>query len=369
MIRVAIQAWLPATAPSGARNRLLGIVRGLQGNDLRSHVTLHALVSQSEPADEELEAAVRALPRGDVVQVTIPARPTWRRVLGESLALQRSLRGLAFDVLDLASLPHPRVHAPTCMTIHDLRDLTEWARPGRRRFAHRTLRQAVSRAARIAVPSPDVARRLRAACPGSETKTRIVPAGIAMPARSQPSRRRASFVHVGRLEPRKAVPFLVAAYARATALHPDLPSLVLAGGGSSRAWCALRRQISRLGITHRVRCRGTVTDAERDELLSSARALAFPSRLEGFGLPVLEAMAHGTPVLVANDTATAWLAAQGGLAIEPTEEHWARALVRLAKDDCLAADLGGKARTRASEFTQAASARAALRVWNEAASH
>ena len=104
-------------------------------------------------------------------------------------------------------------------------------------------------------------------------------------------------------------------------------------------------------------------------LLDHAAALVFPSRLEGFGLPVLEAASRGTPSLVATGGATEWLSGDGGLALPDNPDAWANALVRLHRDHTLRDRLGAAARTRAAGFTTTRSAQRLVDVWQRAASH
>ena len=97
---------------------------------------------------------------------------------------------------------------------------------------------------------------------------------------------------------------------------------------------------------------GFVSGAERDALYAGAAAVAYPSLREGFGLPVLEAMAQGAPVLTSAGTATAEVAGDAAVLVDPLDESAiAGGLERLLGDPVAAAELGRRARERAATFT------------------
>src|SRR5262249_1726384 len=96
-------------------------------------------------------------------------------------------------------------------------------------------------------------------------------------------------LYVGALEPRKNVPTLLRAFAR---LRADLPNITLALGGSARwKFAELSRTLRELALGSAVHFTGYIADSDLPALYSAASALCFPSLYEGFGLPVLEAMA------------------------------------------------------------------------------
>lgn len=153
---------------------------------------------------------------------------------------------------------------------------------------------------------------------------------------------------VGTVQPRKN-------YARlAEALHrldrPDL-SLVIAGG---EGWLEddLYARIDALGLGERVRFIGFAADDDLPALYSAACVFAFPSLYEGFGLPPLEAMACGTPVVASNVSSVPEVVGEAGLLVDPLDvDALADALARALDDEALRADLIEKGRERAAEFT------------------
>ena len=122
-------------------------------------------------------------------------------------------------------------------------------------------------------------------------------------------------LYVGTLQPRKNLLRLIDAFAAVVDLVPDLV-LVLAG---QRGWLAepIYRRVDELGLAGRVLFPGFVEDDDLAALLSGALAFVFPSLYEGFGIPVLEAQACGTPVLASNTSSLPEVAGDGALLVDP----------------------------------------------------
>ncbi len=167
------------------------------------------------------------------------------------------------------------------------------------------------------------------------------------------------FLYVGAIQPRKNLARLIEAFARAA---PDDTLLVIAG---RRGWLSepIVRRAAELGLAHRVRFPGYVPDADLPALLGGALAFVFPSLYEGFGLPVLEAMACGTPVLTSATSALPEVAGDAALLVDPCDtDAIAAALNRLATDALLRADLRARGLERAAGFTWERCARDTLAV-------
>lgn len=170
---------------------------------------------------------------------------------------------------------------------------------------------------------------------------------------------------VGTLEPRKNIPTLVSAFA---AVADEVPhSLVLAGG---EGWDqrTIAQRIEETGIGERVKRLGYVDLAELPALYTAADAFAFPSHYEGFGLPVLEAMACGCPVVASNSTSLPEVAGDAALLVDPVDQAaLAEALRRILTDAALREELIAKGRQRVSRFTWEACARETLDLYHEVA--
>jgi glycosyltransferase involved in cell wall biosynthesis len=167
--------------------------------------------------------------------------------------------------------------------------------------------------------------------------------------------------------PHKEHATLVAAFERVLHQHPDAV-LVLAGGpGGSEA--ALRAQIaSSARLSQQVRRIGRIPEAEVAGLLERADVVAVPSRYEGFGLPALEAMAAGAPVVAADATSLPEVVGAAGLLVPVGDvSAWASALGDLLGDPDGRARLAAAGRERAARFTPEANARAFAALYREAA--
>ena len=152
---------------------------------------------------------------------------------------------------------------------------------------------------------------------------------------------------VGTIQPRKNYERLVRAFARL-----DKPvSLVIAG---SEGWDydEVYREVTKFGLDKRVFFPGFVADDDLPALLSAAKLFVYPSLYEGFGLPVLEAMACGTPVVASNQSSLPEVIDEAGLTVNPYDTAaLATAINRLLDDSDLSQSLSAAGLARAAKFT------------------
>lgn len=170
------------------------------------------------------------------------------------------------------------------------------------------------------------------------------------------------FCYIGTVQPRKNIERLIEAFARTLGTTNAGLQLVIAG---KRGWLteAIERRAAALGIGQQVRFTGYVPDADVPALLSGALAFVFPSLYEGFGMPVLEAMACGAPVLAANTSSLPEVAGDAALLVNPEDVAAITAgMARLLNDVALRADLRARGLARAAQFTWQRSAAATLQV-------
>jgi glycosyltransferase involved in cell wall biosynthesis len=175
-----------------------------------------------------------------------------------------------------------------------------------------------------------------------------------------------SILFLGTLEPRKNVGALLDAYERLLGRRPDLPRLVLAGRGTAAAAKWLTR-INSTPLSGHVSHIGYVAEKGREDLYRSARVLVMPSLDEGFGLPALEAMSAGVPVVVSSRGSLPEVVQDAGAQVDPSDiDALAGAIERAVFDQSWAMQAAQAGLDRARSFTWAESARTLHRAYTEA---
>ena len=280
-----------------------------------------------------------------------------------------SLTGRQFDVVHS---PHPLLMpsrtAAQVITIHDLDflDHPDRATGEIRRDYPALVRAHARHAAHVVVPSRYTAAEV-------ERRLDIPPDAISLcwngapawkPRPSVPASGHLLFV--GTLAPRKNIPGLLDAYAALAIHRPDTPGLVLAGAvpADRPEWLA---SLDRPPLAGRVRCTGYVDTAALEALYAGACALVLPSLDEGFGLPALEAMTVGVPVVASTRGAVPEVVGDAGLLVDPTDPvALAAALERMLSDVALAATCVARGFERAKAYSWQASARALRAAYRKA---
>lgn len=176
-------------------------------------------------------------------------------------------------------------------------------------------------------------------------------------------------LHVGTIEPRKNLPTLLQAYRRVRDAYKLEIGLIIAGG-KGWLWDEVDTLTRQLGLTGKVLFPGNVPRDELVHLYNAARLFVFPSFYEGFGLPPLEAMACGTPVVVSNTSSLPEVVGDAGLLVDPNDaEAWAAEICRVAQDDKTWREMREKGLRRAGLFSWERAARETLDVYRNAARH
>ncbi len=258
-------------------------------------------------ADPELNAELESMGVSTVFRPGIQGCPL-RRILFQQTMLPSLLKRLHADVLFAPAYTAPRfISIPIVLQVHDIivfdtPELCSW----RNRLHLKTLLPAsLQSAQRIMTPSQNVRERILARFPSLDArKIMALPLGI-KPTLLSPSQETIPppsntpyFLFVGALEPKKGIDILLDAYDRlAQRIPAGIPDLVLCGTATCWGSRGIVRRISSRRLPGNVIWRGVVDDAELCRLYRHAVAYIQPSRIEGFGLPVLEALACGTPVI------------------------------------------------------------------------
>jgi glycosyltransferase involved in cell wall biosynthesis len=301
-----------------------------------------------------------------------PARIAWTQLLAGRAARRAGadlLHGVHYELPLQAGLLQ-------VVTIHDLTLLThpEWHEASKVRWFGWAMRRAVAAATRVLCVSATTAADLAGRLEVPADRVDVTPLGTDL--RPAPAERVAELrrrlgldgpylLGLGTVEPRKDLPTLVRAFA---ALAADLPHrLVLAG---LAGWGAgeLAAAVAASGVADRILVAGYVPEADKAALLTGADVFAYPSLYEGFGLPVLEAMACGTPVVTTTGGSLPEVADDAATLIEPGDPHaLAAAVAKLATDPAARQDAAARGRTRAAGFTWARCAELTAAAYRRAA--
>lgn len=171
------------------------------------------------------------------------------------------------------------------------------------------------------------------------------------------------FLYLGTLQPRKNLVRLVEAFQQALTALPDEPVKLVIAGRQGWLYAEIFERVQQLGLENRVIFPGFIAAADKPALLSGALAYLFPSLYEGFGLPVLEAMACGTPVLTSNVSSLPEVAGEAALLVDPHQTaQIAAGLVQLVQDDGLRRHLVTQGFRQIRQFSWTAAAAQVLEI-------
>ncbi len=259
----------------------------------------------------------------DVIGRLVPhALPSWRARVVFELCMRASLRGAAHIITSSDATRHDLIHA------YGVRDerITVVPLAADRRF----------------VPQPPtVIEQVR-------QRYQLPPRYV---------------LYLGSNKPHKNITSLIEAFAH---VHTD--ALLVVAGHWDRRFPQAQRLVKQLQLAKRVRFLHNVADGDVPALLSGATAFVFPSLYEGFGLPPLEAMACGAPVIVSNTSSLPEVVGDAGLLVAPEREPLAQSMQRLLDDAVLREDLRQRGALRAARFTWAHTAQQTLAVYERVAS-
>ena len=239
---------------------------------------------------------------------------------------------------------------PSVVTIHDLvwRVAAETMRPLNRALDATLMPVALARADRVIAVSRDTANRIEAFCGRSDVDT-VMLAPRQLPVPEPFEHGRPFFLFVGTKEPRKNLPGTLDGFRRAVADGLDY-DLVLVGSDGWQPGIAER--IATSGLSDRVVDLGPISAARLAGVYQACSALVLASFYEGFGIPLVEAMAHGKPVITSNIGAMAEVAGDAALFVDPESPgSIANAFLTLARDHGTRQRLGTNAHRRAKSFS------------------
>ncbi|HET6454025.1 MAG TPA: glycosyltransferase family 1 protein [Armatimonadota bacterium] len=263
-------------------------------------------------------------------------------------------------VLDLAFMRHPETY------------------PRRqRKYLEFATKRAVRKANAVIAISENTRRDVIEAFKVPESRVLTTPLGVdesfgpAPKVRIEETRRRygmgeQSLLYVGTLEPRKNIAMLLAAFGQVRTDFEQPCELVLAGG---KGWFydEIFRLVESLGLRNHVRFTGYVRKEDLPVLYSAAAVFVYPSLYEGFGLPPLEAMACGTPVITSNASSLPEVVGDAGIMVDPHDaQALAEAILRVMRDPDLRQEMSEKGIERAKQFSWQQTARLTLQAYHDA---
>ena len=279
------------------------------------------------------------------------------------------LHGMAF-------VTPPAWRGPSVVTVHDLDFMKgEGNAPTRRKLYLATMtRQSVKRAGRVIAISTQTASDIREIFDIDQTNISIIPLGVTPGMHPLSPEDRAAFraandltrptiFYLGTLQPRKNLPHLLRAF---DLIAGETGAELVLGGAVGWLTDELNDALSRLRWRDRVRLTGYIPENDLAAWMSAADVFAFPSRYEGFGLPPLEAMACGTPVVASSASSLPEVLGDAAILEDPDDiAGIAGALARVLGDPALADDLRARGFIRVARYSWAETARLTREVYRE----
>jgi len=280
------------------------------------------------------------------------------------------LHGMAF-------VTSPAWRGPSVVTIHDLAFMKLGGHAPKRRtiYLSTMIKQSVKRAGRIIVISSQTSQDAQALLGVDPGKIAITPLGVSptlkpltpdarVAFRKRHDLDRPTILYLGTLEPRKNIPILLRAFDR---IAEESGAELVLGGAEGWLTDELHQTLSSMRWRDRVRLTGFIPETDLAAWLSAADCFAFPSRYEGFGLPPLEAMACGTPVISSTSSSLPEVLGDAAVLVDPDDvEGLGDALARVLGDAVLASGLRERGLARAARYSWAETARLTRMVYQAA---
>ena len=351
---------------TGIQNYILGLIGGMASVADDHRFVLYT----NRPLPSGLD-----LPEG--FRVSVVDRPSPRFQLWFQTALPARMKKDRLDVFHGTFYRLPMVlPVPGVLTVHDLSGLLMPELHTRKTHMVNLMYPAfIRKAKRIIAVSRATALQLADRFPGSEEKTVVIheaagPGFAPVTDRQELDRVRREhslpdrfILFLGTLEPRKNLEGLLRAFSM---VAPDVPHTLVIAGATGWKSSGLRQLAETEGLRDRVRFSGYVDDRDLPALLSLCEVFVYPSLCEGFGLPVLEAMSCGAPVVTSSVSSMPEVAGDAALLADPhSTGGMASAISRLATDGTLRRELSEKGLARASNFSWERTARETLEVYTE----
>jgi glycosyltransferase involved in cell wall biosynthesis len=364
---------------------LLWLVPGAVGGSETATVHLLRTLASDPPSDVELtlyglDAFGHAYPElakafpTRLVPLTGRLKPL--RVAAENTWLPREVRGKVDIMHHMGGVVPLAPGGPSLVTLHDLQpfDLPDNFGPAKRAYLQRSIPRTVRHARLVLTASEFVRRGVVERFGVPDDHVRVTPWGVGPPS---------SEVSLAEVQARYGLPRRWFVYPAFTWWHKDHALAVRAfatlaarehdvvlvlTGGEGPAEQSVMELVDSLGLRGRVRRTGLIPRRDVLAIVRGATALLYPSRYEGFGLPVAEAMSLGTPVLAADATSLPEVVGDAGWLLPPGQvDDWSEAMIRMLADGDERRRLGEAGRARAARYTWAANADATVASYRDVA--
>lgn len=352
-LRIGLNATCFNDMPSGANQRF----RGIYGALIRNHPDLEFVLF--EPADCSVGRWFEGAPNLTVRRTKLPSRSRIRRTASSLTYWRAALRRERLDLFETFHMPLVRApDCPTIMTVHDIRSVSTET-PYLKRLLYtpvmtRALRGAdhiitVSHAMKAQILEIAPEARITPIYNGIDPKRWEIAPGTAASAREALGIPPEFLLSVGHLESRKNYVRLVEAVAALRAAGRALPLVIV--GNDAGEGPAVAAAIRRLHLEGEVRILSGLDDETLTALYAEATLVVFPSRYEGFGIPILEAMAAGCPLLLSDIGVFRELTEGQGYYVPPDDsEAMAAGIAELLANDERRAKLVAYGRRRIADF-------------------
>lgn len=370
-MRIAIDAHSVGTQLAGNETYAVNLIEALAEIDQVNQYTLYVT------KESAIDRFANRWPNFRVKR-TLPHTPLVRI----PIVLSAELRKNPVDILHVQYTAPPLAPCPVVATIHDLsfEHLPETFKRRSRAQLRLTVRRTAKHAAHILTLSKFSRLDIIDTYKIDPDRVSVTPAAAppqfaAVTDETELQRIRLTYgiernyiLALGSIQPRKNLARLIRAYSllRQLGLRAELPQLVLAG---KRGWLESEtlRAVEQSEMRKDIRLVGYVPDADLTALYSGAMCFAYPSYFEGFGLPVVEAMQCGTPVIAGNRTSLAEVVAEAGVLVDPFDEkEIARALIKMIDAPAVRAEFRAKGFERAGMFSWKKTAQLTLQAYERA---
>ncbi len=376
-VRIGIDFRAALSHPCGIARYSRELARGLLSLNEDIELVLYSATRYGSVLDR-IPRAIREHPRSHLIERRLPAKALKALCYLPGFNLKWITGPIALlHHTDLTYLPNEGT--PEIVTVHDLayEISPRFHEPDFRATVGERVRQAVERATLIIVPSESTRRDLLERHEVEAERIRVIPHGVDHVLRKleetdhpdQDGVPRSVFekpylLHVGTIEPRKNLVRVLQAFEKIRREGIET-RLVIAG---PKGWMteAYERALNHCAYRHEVFEVGSVEESTLRKLYRSATAVVYPSLYEGYGLPVVEAMAQGVPVMTSDRSATQEIAGDDAVLCDPEDvDSMARGMAELVKNEALRDHLRKAGRRKTSLLTWQRTARQTYEAYRE----